>query len=449
MISTFLEFLDDSFPHAKNYRKQNTPLGLCETPEPFNVFPYQERHIQCLWADARLRPEDLHTTDGEQIIVEHPGDWNLEAGPDFLNATLLVGSEKRRICGDLEIHIHPNSWKQHHHDVDSRYKNVRFHVVYFQGVEISGLLQISLQKILMSNPCFSFENIDPTAYPYAIPNGDFPLKNMQIDRKIQWLEEAGEERLRLKASRLLLAMQTQPPEQVLWEELLGGLGYKNNKRPFRELAIRLPLERFRSIAKTPDEAYAILLGLSGLLPDHTHTEWSKETRLFIRTLWDCWWKKSDLLSSLALKKTDWALHNLRPTNHPVRRLMAAAHYVFNLPEIVHHPEKLTDFSTNFWSTHLSWKKTCPPTAIVGTARANAIITNSIIPWKAATNQTPICLDSLPREPLNHIIKQTSHALFGPDHTPKTYRSALARQGLIQVFYDYLLPRRMEELKDLT
>ena len=83
MISTFLEFLDDSFPHAKNYRKQNTPLGLCETPEPFNVFPYQERHIQCLWADARLRPEDLHTTDGEQIIVEHPGDWNLEAGPTF------------------------------------------------------------------------------------------------------------------------------------------------------------------------------------------------------------------------------------------------------------------------------------------------------------------------------------------------------------------------------
>ncbi|MDF7826973.1 DUF2851 family protein, partial [Pontiellaceae bacterium B12227] len=55
----------------------------------------------------------------------------------------------------------------------------------------------------------------------------------------QWLEAAGEERLRLKAERLALAMQNKEPEQVLWEELMAALGYKNNKAPFRKLATTL------------------------------------------------------------------------------------------------------------------------------------------------------------------------------------------------------------------
>ena len=450
VIPNLTSFLDTHFPQAKKYREHQISSSLlCESPEPFKIFPYRERHIQCLWADSRLRPEHLKTTDGEDVIVEHPGDWNLEAGPDFLRATLLIGKEKRRICGDLEIHIHPNAWKQHHHDSDPHYKNVRFHVVYFQGKEIPGLIQIPLQKSLMSDPYFSFENIDPTAYPYAIPKGNFPLKNIPIDRKIEWLEQAGEERLRIKSERLIVAMQTQSPTQVLWEELMGSLGYKNNKRPFRELAVRLPLERFQSMINTPEEAYAILLGVSGLLPDQIKTSWPEETQLFIRKIWDFWWTKSDLLSPLVLKKKEWVLHGLRPTNHPVRRLMAAAHYLFKITEIVNNPKELTSFPSTFWTTHLSWKKNSSPTALVGTARANAIITNIIIPWRAATNQKPIALDSLPCEPLNHIIKQTAYTLFGPDHTPKTYRTALARQGLIQIFYDYLLPQKIDELRILV
>ncbi|MEE9368644.1 MAG: DUF2851 family protein [Pontiella sp.] len=438
--------LETCFPRSSAYRNGGSPSAVHESETTFRAFPYQERHIQCLWADARLRPSNLKTTDGEQVEVEQPGSWNLVAGPDFLNAVLLIGKEKRRVSGDLEIHIHPNGWKQHGHTGDPNFENVRFHVVYFQGAEIPGLLQIPLQKNLATNPRFSFENIDVTAHPYSIPSGDFPMLGKDPDQKIQWLESAGEERLRLKAERLALAMQTKEPEQVLWEELLAALGYKNNKVPFRQLATILPLARLRPQANSPDEAYALLLGLSGLLPENPDPKWTNETRIFVRNLWDFWWKQSEELKELALERSEWNLAGMRPANHPHRRLMAAAHYAFLGLKLSNHWNELIEFPSNHWNTHISWKTKCKPTALVGQPRANAIITNTLVPFQAAIGSAKFDLTKLPVEPGNSIIRQTAYTLFGPDHSTKIYKSALARQGLIQIFYDYLITHRLDELK---
>ncbi len=439
--------MDACFPRSARYRNGGSQNLICEASVPFRHFPYRERHIQCLWANPRLRPTGLKTTEGESVFIEHPGDWNLEAGPDFLNAVLLFGKEQRRISGDLEIHIHPAGWKQHGHAGDPRYSNVRFHIVYFEGMEIPGLIQIPLQETLATDPRFSFENIDLTAYPYSIPAGNFPLLGMHPDQKIEWLESAGEERLRLKTERFAFAMQGKEPDQLLWEELMAALGYKNNKGTFRQLATRLPLARLQSLAKTPNEAYALLLGLSGLLPANPNSSWDAGTRKFIRSIWDFWWKQSAEFKEQALGKPDWVLTGIRPTNHPIRRLMAAAHYAFQIPELVNHPKRLTEFNPNYWTTHINWKMKCEPTALVGASRANTMVTNILVPWRAATGSTELNLDQLPVEPTNSIIRQTAHTLFGPDHTPKIYRSALARQGLIQIFHDYVITHRLDELRE--
>ncbi|MDF7826235.1 hypothetical protein P4B35_19565, partial [Pontiellaceae bacterium B12227] len=132
-------------------------------------------------------------------------------------------------------------------------------------------------------------------------------------------------------------------------------------------------------------------------------------------------------------------------NHPVRRLMAAAHYAFQTLEISNDWKRLTEFGSNHWNTHISWKTQCNPTALVGQARANAIITNILIPFQAATGSADLNLEKLPAEPSNSIIRQTAYTLFGPDHTAKVYKSALARQGLIQIFHDYLITHRLKDL----
>ncbi|WP_372796254.1 DUF2851 family protein [Pontiella sp.] len=446
-MSLSFQTLETAFPRSALYRNGNAADAVHESALPFSRFPWRERHLQCLWADPRNRPAQLKTSDGEPVRVEHPGSWNLEPGPDFLNAALLIGKEKRRITGDLEIHIHPNGWKQHGHAGDPNFENTRFHVVYFQGLEIPGLIQIPLQETLAAAPDFSFDNIDTAAFPYSIPAGDFPLLGIDPDRKTEFLEAAGEERLRLKAERLTLAMQSKEPEQVLWEELLAALGYKNNKAPFRKLAALLPHARLRALSSTPDEAYALLLGLSGLLPKNINPEWTAESKTFIRSVWDFWWKQADELHERTLGKSDWNLAGIRPANHPVRRLMAAAIYSFQTLELCNHSTHLTQFASNHWNTHISWKTPCKPTALVGQARANAIITNILIPFRAATGRQ-IDLGKLPPEPGNAIIRQTAFTLFSPDHSQKVYQSALARQGLIQIFHDYVITHRLDELKNL-
>jgi hypothetical protein len=429
-----------------------------EAAGPFIHFTYRERHIQCLWADTRNRPDQLKTVEGEPVEVEHPGDWNLEAGPDFLNAVLRIGRERRRVSGDLEIHIHPGGWNQHGHAGDPRFANVQFHVVWFPGPDIPGLLQIPMNDIMTSDPAFSFENIDITAFPYSIPDGDFPLKGIDPDRKTEFLEAAGEERLRLKAERFSQTLSGKDPHQLLWEELLAALGYKNNKSAFRQLAILLPLERICAIASSANEAYAVLLGLSGLLPANPSPKWPPETRAWFRILWDFWWKQNEDLKESAMNRSAWNLAGIRPANHPVRRLMAAAYYAFRIPDIVNNTDLLTGFPDrsgaetptlrgNFWTTHISWKTPCDPTALVGQSRANAILTNILIPYKAATGSAGLDLSKLPVEPSNSIIRQTAYTLFGPDHTHKVYKSALARQGLIQIFHDYVITHRLSELKE--
>ncbi len=436
-----------AFTRTAGHCKYIRPGVICESPIRFSPFPYQERHLQCLWADARHRPKELKTTDGESVHVEHPGDWNLEAGPDFRNAILRIGKGKRRICGDLEIHIHANGWYQHGHAGDPRYDQVRFHIVYFQGEEIPGLIQIPLQEQLAANSRFSFENIDPAAYPYSIPSGDFPLKSLHPDKKIELIENAGVERLRLKAERLVLAMQAKEPSQVLWEELMAALGYKNNKPVFRRLATLLPLARVHALTSHPADAYALLLGLSGLLARSPDPAWPTATRKFIRVIWDGWWKQSDEIKELSLLRSEWNLAGIRPANHPIRRLMAAAHYAFRIPDLISDYTLLRDFPDTFWTTHISWKKSCKPTALVGQSRANAMITNILIPYRAANGETNLNLNQLPAEPMNSIVRQTAYALFGPDHTPKIYCTALARQGLIQIFHDYVITHRLNDLKE--
>lgn len=437
----YSDLLNLYFPRAAAYRKENSPHIVRETRTAFQHFPYSERHIQCLWADARLRPQSLRTSTGEPVHIEHPGHWNLEAGPDFLHAVLRIGTEQRRVSGDLEIHIHPAAWKQHGHHTDPRYARVRFHVVHFCGIEIPGLIQIPLQELLSANPHFSYETIDTTAYPYSMPTGYFPFKALPFEQKIERLEQAGEERLRLKVERFSCAMQKKEPNQLLWEELMAALGYKNNKVPFRKIASILPLEHILALAGTPYQAYALLLGLSGLLPAQPNPTWDGETRKFIRSLWDFWWKQRADLTEQALQPQDWNLAGIRPANHPVRRLMAAAYYSFQLPE-----PQLTRTAPNFWTTHISWKTPCSPTALVGQPRANAMITNIMVPWKIATERAVPPLEKLPVEPINSIIRQTAYTLFGPDHSPNIYRSALARQGLIQIFHDTLITHKMDTLR---
>lgn len=464
----------DWFPRASAARQaQPFPGGVREPPPPTPV-PFVERRLQCVWADDRLRPLQLATAAGERVQVEHPGEWNVGPGPDFLNAALRVGPELRRIAGDVEIHVRPADWQRHGHAGDPRYRRVCAHVSYFPGrlpaAELPpGALQIALRPALDAVPDFSFDNVDLLAYPVAAratpPPCRAAMARLSPAQRGAVLDAAGETRLRRRAELLQIAMLDRGPAQVVYEEVLAALGYRPNKAPFRRLARILPLDRLREKSGgDPVRAYALLMGLAGLLPDPTaRRAWDAETKTFLRRCWDAWWPLAGEFLARRLPRADWNLAGIRPANRPERRLMAAA-LLFapaaslpeRLAEIVRAPhgvpaERLLALfdlpGAPYWDRRLSFA-TAPAkasVALVGRSRAQAVLANVLLPAFAALGASAeawqALLADLPAEEPNDLIRQTALRLFGQDHSPRLYRSGLRRQGLVQIHHDHCLGDR--------
>lgn len=461
------------FPRACCYRALRLPPGgIVRESSGGSDFPWSERHLRCVWADPAYRPAPLLASDGRVVHVEDPGRWNLEAGPDFLDAVLRIGPDECILRGDIELHIRPADWRHHGHLADRRYQGVIAHVTYFEGILgepdlPAPVLQISLKKALSRIPSFSFDSLDLPAYPFAAlaprPPCAERLKTLSPEQCGALLDSAGEERLRLKTSRIAQLIAGGDRDQVLYEEVMGALGYKHNRGPFHKLAQHFPLDRLRRDSEGDmNTAYALLAGVSGLLPARTSPLWDEETRRFVRTLWDVWWRHQAAWHGKTLPRSEWILSHVRPVNHPLRRLMAAAALFTGtnpLTEVVTSArpsppswrfilEALESSGRDsYWSrrTGLAGPRADVPAALIGPGRAATLLTNVITPWIAATTNSslpPDWMQSLPPEDDNRHVRHTAHALFGHDHNPGLYRSSgLRQQGLLQIFHDFCLNSR--------
>ena len=423
---------------------------------------WTERHLQCVWYNDSLRPAALVTDDGEPVEVESCGRWNLEAGPDFLDAALLIGAERRRVVGDVEIHIRPSGWSQHRHASDPRYANVIAHVTYFPGPRGADLppsvAAIPLRDALRASPRFSFDDIDLSAYPHAvIPASPRPCQLVwgdDPDRGGAILEAAGRHRLELKTRRMAdLADALGDSMQALYESVMAALGYKQNAQPFRDLARAYPLAAWMGDRLTD---YARLLGLAGLLPDASEADGNAS---FVRDLWDRWWRAP---VRPAPSPPEWRLDAVRPLNHPVRRLAAAAALFsergrFEALVVSVDPSDskfvrklcraLTDLARFAEVEPLMSLTGEPgrPTALLGASRAEAVAVNAILPFIAATRPetAPLLWRHLPPESVSAPMRTMANRLFGRDHNPSAIYAAdgLRQQGLLQIFSDFCLNAR--------
>ena len=352
-------------------------------PYATNRAPLTERHVQAIWYDAALRPSALRTVRGGDVTVVDPGMWNLEAGPDFRRAVLELGRDRRRVVGDVEVHLKPADWSAHRHGADPAYGNVVAHVTWYRGEPPSelpdGCVSICLGTFLRTRNDFSPDEIDVTAYPYAkLPRTERPCERFfgrNPDLGLAVLRAAGAQRLRIKARRLQMRfMRTGDPEQVFYEELFAAFGYAKNSEPFRALAERLPLSELPATEEMAREALNSVAELE------------------------------------VTKRHPWRLANVRPSNAPSLRLSdAAAIFTGGKPR------------------HL------------GARLSSAILANVIVPFALARGALREPPPWLPPEDLNTTIRLAAFRLFGRDHNPALYAgNGMLLQGLIQIHRDYCL-----------
>jgi len=363
-----------------------------------------ERHVQAIWYDAALRPKNLFTRRGSAVSVISPGDWNLEAGPDFRNAVLEIGPTHRRVVGDVEVHLCPSDWDFHKHGADPNYRNVIAHVTWGCGpVPASlppGAVSIWLGRFMTSDTSFAPEQIDLEAYPYArLPLEVRPCEETighDPDLSREVLTSAGRHRLGMKARRLSgrLCEARGRRRQVFYEEVMTALGYKKNSRQFRHVAERVPIDTL------PEENAAA---------------------------------RSALLTAGAFEV--WDRTGYRPLNTPERRLKSAADIFTSTPMML-----LSDASEFSRESCKKMVTMMCGERCMGRGRAGAILANVIVPFALAEERMKDVPDWLPPEDISEPVRLTAFRLFGRDHNPTALYSTngLFIQGLIQIHRDYCL-----------
>ena len=115
----------------------------------------QEEYLHYLWRMKRLDFSQLILANGSKqpVYVEEVGWYNLDAGPDFFNGTVVV--DGLRWSGNIELHIKSSDWYAHQHHLDEAYNNVVLHVVYEHDKEVyvngAVLPTIELKEVIDKN----------------------------------------------------------------------------------------------------------------------------------------------------------------------------------------------------------------------------------------------------------------------------------------------------------
>lgn len=372
--------------------------------------PVSERHVQALWYDGALRPEELHTVDGMPIRVVDPGVWNLEAGPDFRDAVIEVGSSRQRIRGDVEIHLRPADWTAHGHAGDPAYKRVVLHVTWYPGPVPVGLptgcVSVCLGDFLRTRTDFSPDEIDLDAYPYAkLPTTERPCAAIfarRPDACLDLLRVLGARRLEGKVRRLkALFVRKGDHAQTFYEEMMAAFGYKHNAAPFRALAERIP---WRDLPETKDLAETVLACAAEM----------------------------DIA-----RRVPWRTANVRPANSPARRIGdAAALFAGALPELL---LRLNEFDLASRDGQKAAQRLLRTEGRVGADRAAAMLANVVTPFALAEGRLSRVPEWLCPEGICAPMRLTAFRLLGRDHNPALYSgNGLLLQGLIQVHREFCL-----------
>ncbi|WP_243663777.1 DUF2851 family protein [Rhodothermus marinus] len=284
-----------------------------------------EALLHDLWAHGLLAARPLRTTAGESVQILHPGEANPEAGPDFLDACLLI--DGTRWYGAVELHIRSAEWTAHGHHRDPRYNSVILHVVLEADATTGRLRRADgtpLPELVLA-PYLS-RPLRELLYAFyrrpRLPLPCAPQWNAVPEAvRTSWLEALGWQRFRERAHNIRQRWQEVPPDQVLYELLLTALGYVPNAEPMRMLAERLPLAVLRTLP-TAEDVEAALLGAAGLLEDlHPDRLPTSERCEMLRARFA---RLQPELNVAPMPTLLWQRGGLRPANRPERRLLQAA-----------------------------------------------------------------------------------------------------------------------------
>ena len=263
-----------------------------------------EMQIQLYWLNRSASLKEVQTVSGISVVILFPGFLNLQQGPDFLHARILL--DEIEWTGSVEIHQKSSDWFLHQHSNDPNYKNVILHVVWINDLTFFDQCPVlELSKYVSCNALNTQSLLSSSI-------GSFPLKpNLEL------LEHMAIQRMEEKANKMLVDLKCKKGDwnAVLWKRIAYAFGLPLNADAFENIMEQaLKLISFRRFSHE-SELLNLMLHLSGLFQNGESS---------VNLVHQKYLSKIETGSV----KQQFLFFRIRPCNTPQKRMKALAKLFF-------------------------------------------------------------------------------------------------------------------------
>ena len=320
----------------------------------------KEDFLHYLWNYKLFNLYNLKTIQKEEITIINSGTSNINSGPDFFNAKLIIGEQTW--AGNVEIHVNSSDWYLHHHEKDSNYDNVILHVVWHNDAEIyqknnTSIPTLELQKFTPHNLLTNYKKLFSKHLQYIHCENE--ISNIDAFTLDNWLEKLYIERLIKKSDLILelLAKTNNDWESVLFKLLAKNFGLKVNGEAFLNMVNSFDFSIFRKELHKLQNIEALLFGQAGLLQEDIQNSYFNVLKKEYQHL--------SLKYSLdTIYKGQFHFFRLRPSNFPTIRIaqLANLYYIHdNLFSKIISFKNINYFykffivgTSTYWKTHYNF-----------------------------------------------------------------------------------------------
>jgi len=320
----------------------------------------REDFLHFIWKNKLFKLGELYSVLDEKIQILKVGTHNFDAGPDFLNALLIIGNQKW--AGNIELHINASDWYVHNHEQDKAYDTIILHVVWNNDVAVfdannNQIVTLELQQYVDDSLLESYNKLFSKSKKWLNCEKDISsISKFTLDN---WLEKLYVERLEKKSDLILNLLQQSNNdwEAVLFKLLAKNFGLKVNAGAFLNLANSFDFSVLRKCFSSVEQVESLLFGQANLFKkdcDDLYYKSLKEEYKFLQ----------NKFKLTPIHVTEIKFFRLRPNNFPTIRLSQLANlYVkeqslFTKLMSINSLEVFYDLFkvgvSDYWKTHYSF-----------------------------------------------------------------------------------------------
>ena len=290
-----------------------------------------EQLLHYVWKHKLYPLKELTTSDGKTVEVIDAGLHNKNAGPDFFNAKIRIGTTMW--VGNVEIHDKSSDWYQHGHDKDSRYDNVILHVAGVLDTEVMKSNGQYVQQMQLDVPEYVIAHYDELQRTDEYPPCYKVIPELSSLMVHSWMAALQTERLEQKTEAICKRVElcNGSWEDAYFVTLARNYGFGVNGDVFEQWAHNVPLSAVGHHRDDLFQIEAIFMGQAGLLELDAVPTYYQQDALDEGYFAKLRNEYQYLAHKFSMKPIDfklWRFLRLRPQNFPHIRISQLANLYY-------------------------------------------------------------------------------------------------------------------------